>query len=112
MGTDGSHTMSLPYRNQPYFVSEFGGIWWNPTAKPGEDSWGYGNRPKSIEEFYARFEALCCTLLDNPDMFGYCYTQLTDVFQEHNGIYTFDRTPKFDLERISRIQKRMAAYEA
>ncbi len=31
---------SLAYRGQPYFVSEFGGIWWNPDAKPGEDSVG------------------------------------------------------------------------
>jgi beta-glucuronidase len=44
-------------------------------------------------------------------MFGYCYTQLTDVFQEHNGIYYFDRRPKFDLERIRRIQARRAAIE-
>jgi len=44
-------------------------------------------------------------------MFGYCYTQLTDVFQEQNGIYTFDRRAKFDLERIRRIQTRPAAIE-
>jgi beta-galactosidase/beta-glucuronidase len=112
MGPDGIRAMSIPYRKQPYFVSEFGGIWWNPNAKPGEDSWGYGNRPKNMDEFYARFEALCHTLLDNPGMFGYCYTQLTDVFQEQNGIYTFDRSPKFDLERLCRIQTRTAAYEA
>jgi hypothetical protein len=105
-------TISIPYRGQPYFVSEFGGIWWNPLAKPGDFSWGYGDRPTSIEEFYARFEGLCNTLLDNPDMFGYCYTQLTDVFQEQNGIFTFDRQQKFDLERLSRIQKRAAASEA
>ena len=111
-GTDGIRPMSIPYRNQPYFVSEFGGIWWNPDAKPGEDSWGYGNRPKNIEEFYTRFEALCNTLLENRGMFGYCYTQLTDVFQEQNGIYTFDRTPKFDLERLRQIQTRTAVYEA
>jgi len=44
-------------------------------------------------------------------MFGYCYTQLTDVYQEQNGIYTFDRRPKFDLERIRRAQTRKAAIE-
>jgi beta-galactosidase/beta-glucuronidase len=109
---DGKRAMSLPYQKQPYFVSEFGGIWWNPKEKPEEDSWGYGNRPKNIEEFYKRFESLCNTLLDNPGMFGYCYTQLTDVYQEQNGIYTFDRTPKFDLERLKNIQAKLAAYEA
>lgn len=110
-GPDNSLAMSIPYRGQPYFVSEFGGIWWNPNAKPGEDSWGYGNRPKTIDEFYSRFEALCTILLDNPNMFGYCYTQLTDVFQEQNGIYTFNRSPKFDLEHLRQIQSRIAAFE-
>ena len=36
---------SIPWRGQPYFVSEFGGIWWNPDVKEDEDSWGYGERP-------------------------------------------------------------------
>jgi hypothetical protein len=102
---------SIPYRGQPFFVSEFGGIWWNPDAGPGQDSWGYGERPQTVEEFYERFERLCDELLDNPHMFGYCYTQLTDVYQEQNGIYTFDRRPKFDLERIWRIQQQPAAIE-
>jgi beta-galactosidase/beta-glucuronidase len=102
---------SLPYHGQPYFVSEFGGIWWNPDAKPGEDSWGYGERCKTLEEFFQRFEGLCAALLDDPNMFGYCYTQLTDVFQEQNGIYRFNRKTKFDLERIRAAQVRPAAIE-
>jgi beta-galactosidase/beta-glucuronidase len=103
--------ISLPYRGQPYMVSEFGGIWWNPEARPQDDSWGYGSRPQTITDFYRRFGGLCQTLLDNPRMFGYCYTQLTDVFQEQNGIYHFDRRPKFDLERLRAIQGRPAAIE-
>lgn len=102
---------SIPYAGQPFFVSEFGGIWWNPRAKPGDDSWGYGERPRSVEEFYARFEQLCAILLDDPAMFGYCYTQLTDVYQEQNGIYTFDRATKFDMARIRAAQTRPAAIE-
>ncbi len=102
---------SLPYNGQPYFVSEFGGIWWNPDAKPGEDSWGYGERCKTLEEYYTRFEGLCAVLLDDPNMFGYCYTQLTDVFQEQNGIYRFNRKTKFDLKRIREAQTRPAAIE-
>lgn len=102
---------SLAYAGQPYFVSEFGGIWWNPDAKAGDDSWGYGERVKNIEEFYARFDGLCLALLDDPNMFGYCYTQLTDTFQEQNGIYRFNRQPKFDLNRIRNTQRRIAAIE-
>lgn len=103
--------ISIAYRGQPFFVSEFGGTWWRPEAQEGEDSWGYGQRPASIEEFYHRFAQLCATLLRNPHMFGYCYTQLTDVFQEQNGIYTFDRKPKFDLARLRATQKQPAAIE-
>ncbi len=114
--------MSIAYRGQPYFVSEFGGIHWNPQARKlknvwGEDSdaktvsWGYGKSPQDLEEFYHRFDGLCAVLLDNPDMFGYCYTQLTDVFQEENGVYGFDREEKFPMERIRAAQVKRAAIE-
>jgi beta-galactosidase/beta-glucuronidase len=102
---------SIPWRGQPYFVSEFGGIWWNPRAKPGDASWGYGDRPKTLEEFYRRFEKLCRVLLDHPRMFGYCYTQLTDVYQEQNGIFFFDRKKKYNLARVRAAQVRPAAIE-
>ena len=102
---------SIPWHGQPYFVSEFGGIWWNPRAKPGDASWGYGDRPKTLGEYYRRFEGLCAALLDNPRMFGYSYTQLTDVFQEQNGIFFFDRRKKYDLARVRAAQVRRAAIE-
>ncbi len=109
---------SVPYNGQPFFISEFGGIWWNAeeaaAAVSGDDeseSWGYGQRVANEEDLYHRFEGLCTVLLDNPDMFGYCYTQLTDTFQEKNGIYNFDRTSKLDIPRIRAIQDRVAAIE-
>jgi hypothetical protein len=90
----------------PFWVSEFGGIGW-----AAEGGWGYGTGPKTIEEFYTRYEGLVNALLDNPDMFGFCYTQLTDVEQEKNGLYFYDRRPKFDLKRMHAITSRAAAYE-
>ncbi len=101
---------SLGYKGQPYFVSEFGGIWWNSDQEHSQ-SWGYGERPKTIEEFYERFEKLCKVLLENKDMFGYCYTQLTDIDQEENGIYKYDRSLKFNVERLRKIQNVTAAIE-
>ena len=101
---------SLGYKGQPYFVSEFGGIWWNSDQEHSQ-SWGYGERPKTIEEFYERFEKLCKVLLENKDMFGYCYTQLTDIDQEENGIYKYDRSLKFNVERLRKIQTVTAAIE-
>lgn len=98
------------YEGQPYFISEYGGIWWNPDQKD-EKSWGYGDRPTSEEAFMERYEGLTSTLLDHPMMFGFCYTQLYDVEQEVNGLYTYDRKPKFDPEIIRRINSRKAAIE-
>jgi len=108
--------ISLPYAGQPYFCSEYGGIWWNAAKADAagtdrRESWGYGDRVADIEEWYVRFAGLTDALLDDPRMFGYCYTQLTDTFQEENGIYDFDRKPKFDLDRVRAIQTRAAGYE-
>lgn len=102
---------SIPYHGQPYFISEFGGTRWNPAASSDKSSWGYGQGPKTIEEVYQRFEGLCRVLLENPRIFGYCYTQLTDVFQEQNGIYSFDRKNKFDSDRLKKVQQQPAAIE-
>jgi beta-galactosidase/beta-glucuronidase len=108
--------MSVPYNGQPYFCSEFGGIWWDPEAASAAgdndvESWGYGSRPANEEDLYGRFSGLVNILLDDPLMFGYCYTQLTDIFQERNGIYRFDRSPKLDVRRLREVQNRAAAYE-
>ena len=100
----------------PYFVSAFGGTVWNPapTESNGEnknESWGYGERPYSSEEFYERFEGLTSALLDNPRVCGFCYTQFTDVMQEQNGVFRFDRSAKFDMSRIRAALTRHAAIE-
>jgi hypothetical protein len=104
----------------PYFVSEFGGTWWNdagrddPGAPQGSNqtqSWGYGKAPEDIENFYARFEGLVRALLDNPAICAFCYTQLTDVEQEQNGIVYYDRGKKFDMARLRKILTKRAAAE-
>ncbi len=98
------------YEGQPYFVSEYGGIWWDPNASR-ENGWGYGNRPESEEAFIERYKGLTGALLDNPHICAFCYTQLYDVEQEVNGLYTYDRKPKFDPEIIRKINIRKAAIE-
>jgi beta-galactosidase/beta-glucuronidase len=87
------------HAGQPLLLDEFGGIKWQ-TAPSGAADWGYGDAPKSMEEFYSRLAELVDATLAQPGYVGYCYTQLTDVEQEVNGIYQYDRTPKFDLARI------------
>ena len=98
------------YGGQPFFVSEFGGTWWKIDDE-GEQGWGYGKAPENIEEFYARYEGLVDVLLSNPKMCAFCYTQLTDVMQECNGIYTFSRKAKFDAARLHAINSKKAAIE-
>lgn len=95
------------YGGQPMFVSEYGGIGWNPDGA----GWGYGSGPKTKEEFLQRLKGLTDALLNNPEHMGFCYTQLTDVEQERNGLYYFDRTPKFPPEEIKPILSRRAAME-
>ncbi|MBR3692101.1 MAG: beta-galactosidase [Clostridia bacterium] len=93
---------------KPTFVSEYGGIWWSDTDDSG---WGYGKRVQSREECVERFRGLTDALLDNPAIYGLCYTQLTDVEQEQNGLYTYDRRAKFDPAVIHAILTRPAAME-
>ena len=111
--TNADTKWSVPYSGQPYWVSEFGGFKWvlEEDRAETENTWGYGGDPTSLEDFYYRFQAVCDTLLDNPHMFGYCYTQLTDITPELNGIYTYDRRLKFDAARLKAIQTKRAAIE-
>ena len=100
-----------PYLGQPYFVSEYGGIWWNP-GQGDQKAWGYGDRPRSAEAFLARYRGLTEALLKHPRICAFCYTQLTDVEQEVNGLYTYDRRAKFDPAVIHAITAQPAAIEA
>ena len=81
------------------FVSEYGGIGW---VEEG-DGWGYGAAVKSKEELIERLEGLTAVLRENPNVCGFCYTQLYDVEQEKNGMLTYERKHKFDKDKIKAI---------
>jgi beta-galactosidase/beta-glucuronidase len=90
----------------PYILDEFGGIKCIE-ANPIKDrnlSWGYGNSAVTKEDFYKRLESQVRMLIENSkSIWGFCYTQLTDVELEQNGIYYYDRSSKYDMERIRAI---------
>lgn len=89
--------------DHPLVMDEFGGTRWNPDQAPDPKraaSWGYGQDPTSADEFHDRVQRLTHAIVDRPDWSGYCYTQLTDVEQEQNGLYFYDRSPKFDMTRV------------
>ena len=96
------------YDGGPVFFSEYGGIKW---VNENYDGWGYGNAPKTMEEFLERYNALTTMILNCDRIFGFCYTQLYDVEQETNGLYTFEREPKFDMEVIKKINTGISQYE-
>ncbi|HJA32478.1 MAG TPA: beta-galactosidase [Candidatus Eisenbergiella pullicola] len=107
---DNHAARQTPVPGIPAFISEYGGIKWDVEGS-NEASWGYGDGPKTEGEFIARYKGLTDALLDNPHMFGFCYTQLYDVEQETNGLYTYGRKPKFDMETFRKINGRRAAIE-
>ena len=94
-------------KGKPVFISEYGGIRWAQS----DFGWGYGNAPADEKEFLDRFRALTETLLFHPNISGLCYTQLTDVEQEVNGLYTYDRKAKFDPALIRVVLEQKAAIE-
>ena len=94
----------------PSFMSEYGGIKWDVNSNL-ESAWGYGNAPKTEEEFKERLKGLTEAILFNKFMTGLCYTQLTDVEQEVNGLYTYDRQAKFDPEFFRAVLQQKAACE-
>jgi beta-galactosidase/beta-glucuronidase len=89
------------HRGEPILVTEFGGI----AFSGDETGWGYSTVADS-EEFLERYESLVDALLRSEPVQGFCYTQLTDVEQEVNGLLTYDRNPKADLTRIREITSR------
>jgi hypothetical protein len=96
------------YSGQSVFVSEYGGF---ALIADGEKGWGYGSAPKNAEEFLERYTDYTNSLIDNPDIMGFCYTQLYDVEQEKNGLYTYNRVPKLQMDKIKAVNTRKAKIE-
>ncbi|MDY6023443.1 MAG: beta galactosidase jelly roll domain-containing protein [Candidatus Borkfalkiaceae bacterium] len=89
------------YDGQPIILSEFGGVKYSPD----DTSWGYGNAANTEKELENRIAGLVKATAENKKIAGYCYTQFTDVYQEKNGLLTFDRKPKISLEKIKHINE-------
>lgn len=90
------------YGGEPVWISEYGGTFWNPDEPGG---WGYGSTPDSEEAFAERYAGLTTVLLENPRICGFCYTQFTDIEQEQNGLYKYDRSRKFSDMVYNRIRE-------
>ncbi|MDF2959434.1 MAG: glycoside hydrolase family 2 sugar binding protein [Paenibacillus sp.] len=89
----------MKYEGQPILVTEFGGI---AFKKSDWEGWGYSGADNE-EDFLKKLKATVDPMLTSPVVDGFCYTQLTDVEQEINGLLTYDREPKAPVEKIREI---------
>lgn len=87
------------YQNQPLLLSEYGGI-----AFVTEDGWGYGAQVADEQAFLKRFLSQNEAIRRMPQYCGFCYTQLTDVEQEKNGLLTADRRDKLSKAGIEAVR--------
>ena len=88
------------YKGQPVLFTEFGGM--ALKAEQKSDTWGYNEGEASVESFFAHLTELLQGIAQT-EFQGYCYTQLTDVQQEINGLLRADHTPKFDIQKLKSI---------
>ena len=90
------------WEGQPYMIDEFGGLGWIPKEQRG-NSWGYGAQIETEDEFFQILEKEIDAIKACKNVVGFCYTQITDVEQEKNGVYYYDRRPKFDAAKWKAI---------
>ena len=88
------------YEGQPVLFTEFGGRAMQADAKGG--AWGYSGAAANEEEFLKQLESIMQGVR-SCNFQGYCYTQLTDVQQEVNGLLTAERKPKADIQKLKAI---------
>lgn len=89
------------YGGEPFMLTEFGGIALIEDAK-GE-AWGYGKAAANIEDFLRDYKDLILAIKDSRVFSGFCFTQVSDVQQEVNGLLNKNYAPKVELERIKVI---------
>ncbi|WP_407267955.1 glycoside hydrolase family 2 protein [Radiobacillus sp. PE A8.2] len=92
------------YHGEPIIITEYGGIAFDKDHEDQEDGWGYSS-VNSSEGLIERYKAQTEALLQSDVVQGFCYTQLTDVEQEINGLLTYDRKPKCDLSEIKKVNE-------
>jgi len=91
LGDAGGVGAAATAAGRPVLLTEFGGV----RVADGGGGWGYAQVADDAA-FLERYRALLAAIHTSQTLAGFCYTQLTDTFQEQNGILTMDRRPKAD----------------
>lgn len=100
--------MGHSYKGQPFLLTEFGGVAF--AGGKGKD-WGYNEAAENGEEFLSRVKSMVDAVWELRDIKGFCYTQLTDVMQEVNGLLDEEHEPKVSAEELYKIFYRSCKYE-
>jgi len=99
---------------EPFMLTEYGGIAMTIKGAQGQmenmETWGYHDKVDSEEAFFLRYRSLTDAIRALPYCRGFCYTQLTDVMQEINGLLLPDRTPKVDPARFAQYNRNPEGY--
>ncbi len=95
-----NYSNGYSYQNEPIMISEFGGIAYQTSSDHAKESWGYGGRLTTKDAVEDKIVSLIEAVLDIPYVCGFCYTQLTDVEQEVNGLLDENHDYKIDVEKV------------
>ncbi|SDG41544.1 glycoside hydrolase family 2 protein [Marvinbryantia formatexigens] len=101
-GSKSAFANGYAYKGQPVIISEYGGIAFNND----DAGWGYGDKVNTQEEFIRRFDEITTAVKEVPYICGFCYTQVSDVQQEINGLMDMERNFKVDPAAIKEINER------
>ena len=91
------------YGGQAIMFSEFAGI---AFAKDDQSGWGYGKSVGTARDFLEKYKGMLDFIAEHKEMCGFCMTQLTDVYQEKNGLFTMDRKEKVPVEEIRKLHEK------
>lgn len=86
------YTTGHRHHGEPILITEFGGI----AIGDDDATWGY-HTVRDGEELLEQYRELIAAVRSCDSVAGFCYTQLTDLEQEANGLLSFDRKPKADI---------------
>ncbi len=98
-----------PSGEEAFMITEYGGIAFSTIGAQGNlngmETWGYNGKVDNEDDFFKRFQSVTDGIRQIPYCQGYCYTQLTDVMQEINGLLSPNRQPKVNIERFAAINR-------
>jgi len=92
------YARGVAYNGVPILLTEMGGV-----KLKDADGWGYSTDMKNEEEMLEYLKKIMKAVRNFKNVQGFCYTQLTDVMQEKNGLVDADRNPKVPLEIMRKI---------